>query len=442
MWTRNIGLFVAIVISMGLSACSGEQSSSPMPPTSGRVMSASETPPSSVFPIPRIDGGGHNWQPHRTQFPQSTYKLVKGQQVQVIELHGWLREGLKETGCEGENDSGPTWNYRFELDTGWAEQAGISLRDLFYPGDLNHQQDDPHVDTDNRVEGKPMIKMELTSWDPKLHTEPVPKGWELNSLCPKQSYWPFNPVNPLNLPEELQLDDYVRVVGSLISDAPHQTDGTHGGNRNDHWDISPTNKSPKEDDPNNPARWTEIHSPDLIEAIDKRVPLETVRGLTLHSNCFAPLIDCDIVGMTEIIQPPGPKPAWAKSVGVKEAILFGTNYKTIVEGNETRTGANITHEGDAVNIRIAVQGVPPFTAEPGKFAAIYRVFWSPNPPPSNQPLPICDSLRHRLVTIDASIDDLNAKYDSTENRKLLDPQRKRLEDNRARTEDEITKNNC
>ena len=57
-----------------------------------------------------------------------------------------------------------------------------------------------------------------------------------------------------------------------------------------------------------------------------------------------------------------------------------SNLSTIVEGNPQRTGAAVTVFSDHIHVHVKVKGQGGWGA-PGKFKAVYRVWWEPGPPP-------------------------------------------------------------
>ena len=134
-------------------------------------------------------------------------------------------------------------------------------------------------------------------------------------------------------------------------------------------------------DPNNAARWSEIHPPDIIDVMDPsptvpfKVPTETVRGVTVFAgSCWVPFFACNPQALDADIAPPGPPPQPTSIVNVSELVSSFTNFRTIVQGNSTLAGAQITIGPSSAHIHIAVQAQPGFGA-PGKFAAFYRVSW-------------------------------------------------------------------
>jgi hypothetical protein len=170
---------------------------------------------------------------------------------------------------------------------------------------------------------------------------------------------------------------YVRVVGSLVSDAPHATKATAGVwlVRNLGMALDPQHvihaaesswSEGGEESPDNPARWTEIHPPDLIEPLPDRAPEETVRGVTVHppegafSRSSAP--------MDLTLAPPGPRPVWARGIAVRETILDAPLESSF---QRSLAACRLEEARDGVRIHVDLK-----SSGAEKFAAIFRVAWS------------------------------------------------------------------
>jgi hypothetical protein len=130
-------------------------------------------------------------------------------------------------------------------------------------------------------------------------------------------------------------------------------------------------------DPQNVARWTEMHPVDGIWILEKtKMPRYTLRGVAVLARNG--LLVGDQQALDLDIYPPGPRPANMQAL-VQESVGPETNDSTIIEGNATLNGAQISYYGDHVHIHVKVQGQGGWGA-PGKFKALYRVYWEPIPP--------------------------------------------------------------
>jgi hypothetical protein len=142
----------------------------------------------------------------------------------------------------------------------------------------------------------------------------------------------------------------------------------------DRWDIS------------NPASWTELHPPDLIEVRrGLHMKSEKLVGVAVVSNhCAIAPCPPEILDV-EVPVPEEPRRLFPDGeVYVKERVSTvpgETNPATIEEGNADRTGARIDVLEDRVRIHVKVRGQPQFGA-PGKFKAMYRVGWKARLPGS------------------------------------------------------------
>jgi hypothetical protein len=166
-------------------------------------------------------------------------------------------------------------------------------------------------------------------------------------------------------------------MGSLVSDAPHATKATAGVwlVRNLGLALDPQHvihaaenawSEGGEEDPDNPARWTEIHPPDLIEALPDRAPEETVRGVTVRAPQGAFSRSPAPVDLS--LSPPGPRPPWARGIAVRETILDAPLEASF---QRYRAACQLEETNDRVQIHIDLKsaGVP-------TFAALFRVAWS------------------------------------------------------------------
>ena len=402
-----------------------------------KLESASLTPPSLVFP-PDNQGGKFF-----LDVPGSIKLQTQYKEIRIVEIRGWLR--LIEKGCNGTD---PDWHYSLDIDPEWADSKGIDLNQILKVGniikcDLLSAKTIKRIPSAYAILALPSIHVELNGWRPK--TTNLPEGWFYTSR-PKPSdwnksiseevcknygtIWPYDPLNP-NVGDS-RLDSflppiipdkapYVSISGSILMDNPHIESGwienkllrwfgfnpiyqgTFWDYLRDHFGIKitkdiaeqeenevvaamqiwATNKSPT--DPTNPARWTEIHPPDIIKVLPYKEPKETLRGIAVVAN-NGPLVG-ETRSISVDIYPPSPRPLSISKLEVKELVGPETNFSTIIEGNVTKSGARITTYSDRVNVYVKVQGQGAYGA-PGKFKAIYRVGWATLPPPSPTPTPI------------------------------------------------------
>lgn len=311
--------------------------------------------------------------------------------AQIIELHGWIRI-LPDTGCIGEDrvhspltadcthnaDDPPDFTYYLVLDPLWLNQQGTNINQIVRVGNLldqTHEQD-------YRTTAPAAIKVELMSWHigQKINGRSVtiPTGWRTKVSTPPYGdvYWPWDPRYPSNDAQvPLRDGDYVRIRGALVTDFPdHVT-----------WKYPHTGPNWfgfEHNDPNNPARWTEIHPPDLIERID---PPKWSDGL-IHNEaatCVAEVAEGGYLsGDTNTLDVniyPLPKPDPQAKFQWKEYIDYtGGNTISPTLGKGYDVGPNEDH----LHVYVPVSGDSSLWGGGawGKFKACYSVFWEPGPP--------------------------------------------------------------
>jgi hypothetical protein len=370
------------------------------------VSAQQQTPPSSVY----YDRHSHTSLIHGLPYAldiAGTHQNEWG--AQIIELRGWIRIPKEiplscfqtrdaPEYCINLHDNPPDFTYGLELDPVWMQQQGIDINQVVRVGSLLDQTRDQDYSTSAGA----IIKVELMSWhfDQKLpgrerefgggRDVPQPSGW--NFVVPTQKYgdtfWPWDPrypsdedprTNPNAVPLGHYPDgtkrpdsdlDYVRIVGSLVIDYPHNVT----------WKYPFPHIPNAHMDPNNPARWTEIHPPDLIERIEPpkdpngMVHKETVR-------CVAAVAENGYGGTGEInsfyslIQaPPRPDPL-AQLKYIEDIDRTGNTNDRTVSNKDVLV---YPHYGYIiVGGRVEGEG---YLGAYGKFKACYRVFWEPGPP--------------------------------------------------------------
>jgi hypothetical protein len=242
-----------------------------------------------------------------------------------------------------------------------------------------------HDDAFHRVFSLPLLHVELNGIPTGGPRRPA--DWQTNGQpgC-ESTWWPFNPLHPPNS-ADLTEGAYVLMAGSLVTDSPHvATDyfGTWWAGFFGSGDEAERMRAAfivwggyDDHDPNHDARWTEMHPPDLIQTIprDPADRIETLRGVALVAANG--LVSGETQTLDVGIRPPSPRPRKSKAA-VIEIVGPETNFSTIIEGNATRSGARLTILDDQVRVHVTVQGQAGWGA-PGKFKAIYRVFWEPDP---------------------------------------------------------------
>jgi hypothetical protein len=324
------------------------------------------TPPSSVF-VPN----GEKLYP--LAVPGTREVHAHGQTIRIVEMRGWLR--AVDPTCYAKD---PAWYYLLEPDPSWMDTVGMSLGDMTKVGNITGLIDQPEEQSVYRIVGRPLVRIELGGWDPSKHNGSPPSGWNYHGAagCPDVSF-SFDPLRPIPSGPPLTPGRYVRVVGSLVSDAPHGTKATVGVWLVRHFGIvldtefrvdAAQNMWSKgaEENPNNPARWTEIHPPDEIEPLPDPMPSETVRGVAIcvHDGIFRKAEPLALA-----LSPPGPRPAWAHGVRVTELVI---SMSPNVAFGRAVMASRVIADHDLVRIWIDPQSVG-LT----KFAAVYRVSWNP-----------------------------------------------------------------
>jgi hypothetical protein len=314
--------------------------------------------------------------------------INNGRGAQIVELRGWLRAVDRVPNLA---DDPADWHYDLELDPDWAARLGIDLNQLMRPGSiLLHNRSDGDSfgqirnvgafprDPDNVAISPALVHVELMSWRPGQQfdqwegrilgkrTVETPTGWtHVEPSDSRMITWPWDPRLPSDGdPVSLQVGDYVRMTGALVTDFPHGL-----GDRS--WDNSSQTNS-------NPAHWTEMHPPDLIERVSPQKAHET----TLC--CVALFADHgvtqgDFSTLEFDLFPVNPPPDPLATLECREVIDNAfTNFRTIIGQNAGR-GAAIEARRDHVHVSVGVQGQRALGA-PGKYKALFRLRWVPGPP--------------------------------------------------------------
>ena len=309
--------------------------------------------------------GQAKWWP-RLDVPGIT--LANG--AQVTEIRGWLiyvGPGVNTLNATAAVPCGQDcWHLWIVPDPVWCDRIGVDWATFIKLGDLFNRSDAgtppalPGSSADSTVfAAVPVIEMEPTGWPTTnwlyTATTPPPNDWLVpitSSKC--TGMWPFMPSADTVTGEQLNLGDYVRVVGSIVTDSPHNVGPSA-------WTLGLP-----EHDPFNPARWTEIHPPDLIEQISDPGLSVTLYGMALIASPGK-----EQSGTFTFLAPPRPRAPNAKLV-VREFVGPETIVTSIRGGNSTNTGAAITIGPDSATVHIAVYGEG---GNNGQFKGVYLLSW-------------------------------------------------------------------
>jgi hypothetical protein len=331
--------------------------------------STSRTPPSSVF-VPNAE----KLYPLAVRGTREVQ--AGGKEIRIVEIRGWLR--AVDPTCYAKD---PAWYYLLEPDPSWMDSVGMSLADMLKVGNITGLIDQPGEQSIYEIVGVPLIRIEFGGWDPRKRNGPPPRDWSYRGAagCPDVSF-SFDPIRPIPSGLRLEPGRYVRVVGSLVSDAPHGTKAAVGVWLVQHLGIALDSEyrvdaaqslwsEGEETNPANPARWTEIHPPDEIEPLPDRKPSETIRGVAIcvHNGTFRKAEPLALA-----LSPPGPRPTWARGVRVTELVIAMSPNVVFARAV---AASRVTVDHDLVRIRI-----DPQSAGLATFAAIYRVSWNPGGP--------------------------------------------------------------
>jgi hypothetical protein len=161
------------------------------------------------------------------------------------------------------------------------------------------------------------------------------------------------------------------MVGSIVTDSPHDHESFFWGffsrylglslTDADEWRASVVDWMPgiSSDSPLHVARWTEVHPPDLIEVLDNKARTTTLRG----------------VGLCARTGPETPRPANSELTFQE---LRGPECYFPV-GQNANNGSWIVRYDDHIRIKAKVCGGG-LGGAPGRFKALYRVWWTVKPP--------------------------------------------------------------
>ncbi|MGW5721914.1 hypothetical protein ACWEVP_37470 [Amycolatopsis sp. NPDC003865] len=340
--------------------------------------SASATPSSMIFG-PNGDGSDAG-----TRWPRSeTPGVSLPNTSHVVDLRGWLADVPDPPLANGD----PDVHYGLLLDVDWLLANGYDLRTFVTAIDVVARAwggGDAHA-----VASTLQLKIEInglpTDLGPKLSSRaPVcPDDWfEIPELGQPRVLWPY-PIPIVGADgTPLRNGEYVRVCGSLVTDPAHIGGSGTSASYNDAatiWQGAEQHTSPS-----NPARWTEVHPPDLIQRVSDLPPNQQNTPGT--STLWGVAVCCESFVLSPVpvfnelaaeLKPLSPQPP-DTIANAQEFVGPETVFSSLVEGNEERTGARITLHSDHVDVYVKVRGQP-FHGAPGKFKAAYRVFWDEAP---------------------------------------------------------------
>lgn len=334
------------------------------------IESSSPTPGCLVFPPEN-----HKYYA-LTNVASTTRVVSRGGEIRIIELRGWLRH--VDDKC---NASDPDFHYDLEVDAVWAESRGIDLNQIIKVGNILISPYD-YGREPKAVICTPLIHVELNGWGfgSTLPGALKPTDWTFSGVAGEgcaNVEWPFNPLrpsdedflplHPVPAPDSLQSGQYVKIIGSLLSDEPHSNENDERDDAKEAWAGGRSHW-----DADNPARWTEIHPPDTIRVLEDRKPTETLKAVAvIAKNGFFSGEERFI--SADILAPPA-RPSTPHRLAYRELVGPETILESIDEGNANKDGARIDVFDDRIRIYVRVKGKSRLR-EPGKFKALYRVWW-------------------------------------------------------------------
>ncbi len=284
-----------------------------------------------------------------------------GMGASLVELRGWIYPG----GPNGD----PDYEYDFELDPEWAASAlGLSdLNPILKVGNILNMQKPPSENegTYSRAVATPLVHVELSGWKISGHPNDLPPpDWQTYGIN-GDVLWAFKP-------DQFYPGQYVRMIGSLITDEPHCTGDGDLKDAVRKWARSGCSTN---FDSHNPARWAEMHSPDLIQPIAEPANARDVTVKAVADVAENGLFSGETNTIDADIWPPAYQlvnGVCPYGITVDERVGGETNYGTITDGNATLSGARIDRYADHVHVHVTVHGQGGYGA-PGKFKAIYKV---------------------------------------------------------------------
>jgi hypothetical protein len=214
------------------------------------------------------------------------------------------------------------------------------------------------------------VHVEINGWGPAFsgRDRPLPttqlervrfEGWVTSASAPagKESVlFPFDPFHPPSTIgyTDLSKGAYVRMVGMLWEDAPHERDGGNGGDQGK--DAKGCWKDGVHDLGDHGRGYFEIHPVDYLAILD---PPEHTDALEMFAICGDGTLD-------RIIRPAGSRPGPNASIGYREYI--DTSFSFSRSYNRDR----VTVLNDGIRVHVTVGDGD---RRGKKFKAAYHVFW-------------------------------------------------------------------
>ena len=218
-------------------------------------------PPTSVFP------------PIGDKFCLQTPESHSGPNGhQIMEIRGWIRriDMDKPWPC-GMDGNVPRYEVScdIELDPEWTGQWGsLYSSSLIRVGNVLLHMGTSGITTDYfAAVSKPMIHVEFMG---HIDTDgsPTPQGWNYIEPGLPGISWPWNFRFSSDGQTQLKVDQYIMMVGAVISDDPHWKSDNPFESASQAWGDYKTKYGPNpKQHPDNPSRWTEIHPPDEIQVL-------------------------------------------------------------------------------------------------------------------------------------------------------------------------------
>jgi hypothetical protein len=379
-----------------------------------------DPPASSMFPT-----DGIKWQ--TLEIGSGKAVSISGKRTWFVELRGWLSN--VDDMC---NAADPDWHYLLEVDPEWAVSAGIPLTRLLRAGNMVSAVTEEQMGdtTFRKTVGVPNVKVELNGAPDDRHAGTKPAAWSTygypcqrvaptgrrggkvgGEVALQDVVWPYDPLKPLSWQFDstnptLKVGDYVRMYGALVTDVPHSGEGPIAqflckmfslgpacatGGLETQLNLALVRWSGKltEEDPDNNARYTEMHPPDIIAVLPTKAHTMALKSVAVSAeNCLVG--PCEQTVLDVDLAAPQPKSSEVSGVGFIEDVVPGTNYSTMTAGHPNGAGgydgAEITVTATGIHVHVGVQGRDGWGA-PGRFGALYRVFWTVDtaqPPPTTR----------------------------------------------------------
>jgi hypothetical protein len=338
---------------------------------------------------------------------------VSGSVAQVVELRGWLT--FVGDRCYSENPAvvpaaklnrrEPDWHYNLELDPAWLTHLGVRNPNrivrpgnvinwaarLPEPGNANGHETGPLVTSSSwGLIARPIVHVEVTSWDPaRHHGQRAPTGWRPLTLpgCAPNVRWPYDPRNPIAGQPVLAPGQYVKIVGSLVTDDPHvriteEEADYASANRSIHGILGgddPTTLAVRlfwergrpENSQFNGSRWSELHPPDLVQVMSHAPPRDST---ILRSVLVAPPPDLP-PGQSYTLDytlPVAPSSTASAIPTVIEIVGPDTRPRTLQHRSTPPPARRVTTSNGSVHFHITVTRHPT-AATPSAFQAAYIV---------------------------------------------------------------------